>query len=141
MKSLCDINSILPQQKPFVMVDALVEFSMEKASTVTRVSPDNIFTDSHGFFSFYGLIENVAQTCAAKIGYYNKYILKKDVMIGVIGAIKNFKVKRFPQVGETIVTTVTTIEDVFGMTLIRGDININNELIADCEMKIAIYNK
>lgn len=136
-----DILSILPQRPPMVMVDKLLVFTPDEAVTEFEVAPDNVFVTRDGTFGIFGLMENVAQTCAAKIGYYNKYILKNDVQIGVIGAVRDFVCNRCPRVGETLTTTVTTTQEVFGMTLVDGKVRCGNETVASCSMKIAIWNK
>lgn len=130
-----DIHELLPQQEPFVMVGRLVSFDMRRIVTATTISESNIMVDA-GSFTSAGLIENMAQTCAARIGYVNKYILHKAVIPGVIGAMRNIRLYRFPVVGETIETTVDIIEEVFGLTLVRASIRVGTELIAEGEMKM-----
>lgn len=132
-----DIHELLPQQEPFVMVGSLLFFSMEKTVTATSISDANIFVDV-GLFSSSGLIENIAQTCAVRIGYINKYILQKGIQLGFIGAIRNLNVYRLPAVGETIETTILTIEEVFGMTLVKAMVKVGDEIIAESDMKIAV---
>lgn len=119
------------------MVGQLVHFDMEKTVTRTEVKPDNIFVEN-GEFSASGIIENIAQTCAARIGYVNKYILKKGIQLGFIGAIRNLSLYRCPKVGEFIETSIITIEEIFGMTLVTATVSIGEEVVADSEMKIAI---
>lgn len=132
-----DIHELLPQREPFVMVGKLLHFDMEKTVTGTEVKTDNIFVDD-GVFTASGIIENIAQTCAARIGYINKYILKKGIQLGFIGAIRNMKLHRCPKVGEVIVTSIVTVEEIFGMTLVRAMVMSGEEVIADSEMKIAL---
>lgn len=132
-----DIHELLPQQEPFVMVGELTHFDMEKTITETKVIASNLFVEQNHFTSS-GLIENIAQTCAARIGYVNKYILKKGIQLGFIGAIRNLNVYRLPKVGETIETTILTIEEIFGMTLVKATVKIENEVITEAEMKIAL---
>jgi len=132
-----DIHELLPQQEPFVMVGKLVHFDMEKTVTKTEVKSDNIFVEN-GVFTASGIIENIAQTCAARIGYVNKYILKKGIQLGFIGAIRNMNLYRCPKVGEVIETSIITIEEIFGMTLVTATVSIGEEVIADSEMKIAL---
>ena len=62
-----DIKSLLPQQPPFVMVDALLDYSEEKTVTALKVQEENIFC-SNGTLSASGMMENIAQTCAARLG-------------------------------------------------------------------------
>lgn len=132
-----DIHELLPQQEPFVMVGSLVYFDMERTVTNTLVDADNIFVDG-GVFTASGVIENIAQTCATRIGYINKYILKKGIQLGFIGAIRNLELKRCPKVGELLETTIITEEEVFGMTLVSATVKVADEVIAGASMKIAV---
>lgn len=132
-----DIHELLPQQEPFVMVGRLVGFGERFTETETEILPGNIFVDD-GQMSASGLIENIAQTCAARIGYVNKYILKKGVQIGFIGAIRNLEVKALPKVGDVIQTRMEVVEEVFGMTLANATVMRGTQLIAQTEMKIAV---
>lgn len=135
--SKIDIHELLPQQEPFVMVGKFVSFDMGKTVTQTLIEDKNIFVES-GVFTASGIIENIAQTCATRIGYINKYILKKGIQLGFIGAIRNFKLHRCPKVGELIETTIITEEEVFGMTLVSATVKVADELIAESSMKIAV---
>lgn len=133
-----DIHTLLPQQEPFVMVGRLIHFDMEKTVTRTTVKPDNIFVEN-GLFTTSGIIENIAQTCAARIGYVNKYILRKGIQLGFIGAIRNLRLYRLPAAGQEIETAIVTVEEVFGMTLVTATVKSgDNDIIAECEMKIAV---
>ena len=82
-----DIHGLLPQQEPFVMIGTLTCFNEVRTVTETTITADNIFVDN-GRFSASGLIENVAQTCAVRIGFVNKFILGNGIQIGVIGAVR-----------------------------------------------------
>jgi predicted hotdog family 3-hydroxylacyl-ACP dehydratase len=132
-----DIHELLPQQEPFVMVGKLLHYDNERTVTSTEIAESNIFVDC-GVFTASGVIENIAQTCATRIGYINKYILKKGIQLGFIGAIRNLTLERCPKVGETIETTILTIEEVFGMTLVSATVKVGEEIIAQSDMKIAV---
>ena len=132
-----DVHELLPQKEPFVMISKLVHFDMSNTRTETLISGENIFVDN-GLFSASGLIENIAQTCAARIGYVNKYILKKGIQIGFIGSIRNLTIFELPKVGDVISTTVDVIEEVFGMTLASSRITLNGRTIVETEIKIAV---
>ena len=132
-----DIHELLPQQEPFVMISRLVRFDMVTTVTETDIVDGNIFVED-GHFSASGLIENIAQTCAARIGYVNKFILKKDIQIGFIGAVRNMEITGLPRVGDTITTTVEVQEEVFGMTLATATVTLGDRILVTTEMKIAI---
>ena len=83
-------------------------------------------------------MENIAQTCAARIGYVNKYIRLKGIQIGYIGAVRDMDVMGLPQVDDVITTTVDVLEEIFGMTLAHAEISLNGQVIVTTEMKIAV---
>ena len=138
LKSI-DIHTILPQQEPFVMVDRLRAFALDSSTTETLIREDNLFVEK-GFFSPCGIMENIAQTCAARIGLYNKYILNKSVQIGYIGAIKDYKILGKVKAGSTINTTVDILEEIFGMTLAAATVRCEGEVIATATVKLAVSN-
>lgn len=135
-----DIHTLLPQQEPFVMVGCLIQIDEKSFATETVVKAENIFVDD-GRLSASGLIENIAQTCAARIGFVNKYILKKGIQIGFIGAVRNLEVVKLPKVGQTITTKVEVVEEVFGMTLANATVTCEGETLVTTEMKIAIKSE
>jgi len=135
-----DILELLPQRPPFVMVDKLLHCDSETTKTALTVREDNIFFDN-GVLSEAGLIENIAQTCAARMGSINKDEDSGSVKIGFIGAIRNQEIARLPKLGETIVTQVDTISEVFQMTLVNATVSIGNEIVTSCEMKISMTDK
>lgn len=134
-----DVHTILPQQEPFVMVDTLVRIQMKSSTTELLVRESNIFVDN-GVLSPFGMIENIAQTCAARIGFYNKYILHNNVQVGYIGAVRDCRISGKATVGSLIVTTVDVLEEVFGMTLACARILCNGREIVSATIKLAVKN-
>ena len=132
-----DVHELLPQQEPFVMIGSLVYFDKTLTVTETKVQRDNIFVDGNRF-SASGLMENIAQTCAARIGYVNKFILKTGIPLGFIGGVRNFEIIALPIVGDVITTRVEVKEEVFGMTLAEATIVCGDKVLVTSEMKIAI---
>ncbi|MDR2389643.1 MAG: pseudouridylate synthase [Tannerellaceae bacterium] len=134
-----DVNmaELLPQRPPFILVDRLIAFDAECVQTALRICRENIFCDGH-CLSESGLVENIAQTCAARMGYIHKYIANDTVKIGLIGAIRRMEIFRLPRIGEEITTRVTVREEIFRMTLVDALVTIDDEPIARAEMKISI---
>ena len=132
-----DLHTVLPQQEPFVMVGSLIAFDAGSSVTETLIREDNIFVDD-GHFSASGMMENIAQTCAARVGFYNKYVLHKDVQVGFIGAVRNYVVHSLAPVGEMVTTRGDILQDVFGMTLANAQVTCRGEVIAEAEIKLAV---
>lgn len=139
--SCSDISSVnvldlIPQRPPFIMIDCLTHFDPVITSSRFTVRDNNLFF-SEGRLLASGLIENIAQTCAARIGYINR-LSNEVIKLGFIGAIRNLKIYKTPLAGDTIYTTITVKEEVFQMTLVDAVVKLNDETIAEAEMKIAL---
>ena len=131
------VRELLPQRPPFLMVDHLLSYEASVSRSSFLIRPDNLFVE--GTFPTAGIVEHIAQTCAARIGYYNKYILHRPVVIGYIAAIRHLDVHRQPEVGEELLTQIEELGSAFGMTLVRAEVRTSQgELIADGELKIAL---
>ena len=131
-----NIQSLIPQKPPFVMVDKLVSFTETTSTTAFGIRADNIFV-VNGVFKEPGLVENIAQTAAARAGYISK-TENKPVLVGYIGAVNNLQVFSLPKAGDQLITEITIEKQIFDVALISGKITCNEELIAQCNMKIFI---
>ncbi|MFK7812829.1 MAG: hypothetical protein AB8B59_10065 [Maribacter sp.] len=130
------LGTLIPQKKPFVMVDKLLHFSEKNIISGFTISEKNIFVNDN-FFSEPGLIENMAQTIALHTGY--KYFLEqKPAPIGYIGAIKKAEVFELPLVSQELSTSVEIVHDIMGVTLIKAIVSCKGKVIAQSEMKTAL---
>ena len=135
-----DIEGLLPQRKPFIAIDRMIHF--DKVFTVTgfKIVEQCIFVEND-LFTEAGVIENIAQTCAARMGYINKHLQSGKVKIGFIGSIKNLMIEELPRVGDELKTTIEVVSEVFAITLVNAKVEVADRLIASCEMKISITDK
>lgn len=132
------ILDLIPQRAPIVMVDEFLGIDNNISKTRLSVKDDNIFVDD-GMLSECGLIEHIAQSAAARVGYVFK-TNNQEIPIGYIGSVNNFELKEFPKVGEVISTEIEIIQEVFNITLIQAKCYINDVEIASCKMKIFLDN-
>ena len=135
-----NISEILPQREPFLFVDGLVHYDERETVTSFLVPAEHLLVED-GYLTAAGILENMAQSSAARIGYLCRYILHVPVRIGYIGAIKKFRVYRLPAVGETLTTTILFREDVFGISLVDAVVQIGDERIAEAALKTALGEK
>lgn len=124
----------IPQRPPFVMVDNLLSCDDVVVRTNFSIAADNLFVQD-GKFTEAGLMENIAQTCAARIGWLNQ---DKPVRIGVIGSISNFEASRLPKVGETLETSVTVESAVFDAIIVHAESSTAQGPVAQCDMKVFV---
>ncbi len=130
-----NVETLLPQRRPFIFIDKLVECTQDFAKTVFNIKPDNILVIDN-VLSEAGLMENIAQTCAARIGYLNRKG-GKGVSIGVIGSVKNFEIKMLPAANQTIETHIKVLNVFASITMVEAIVKLNDEIIATGEMKVS----
>ena len=133
------MRELIPQRPPFVMIDKLLSFDMVSTVTQLEIRDDNVFC-KEGRLSAEGLMENIAQTCAARIGYINM-TKNETVKIGVIGSVNNYEICRLPKVGEVIITTIEMMEEMFQVTMVKAIVKCGEETMAQANMKIAIIDQ
>jgi 3-hydroxyacyl-[acyl-carrier-protein] dehydratase len=133
------IKDLIPQREPIIMIDGLTYIDDKTIISWKKVEKENIFVNA-GIMYESGMIENVAQTAAAKLGYMF-YTSKDKIPIGYIGAINNLKIFKFPRINDKLTTKVTIENQVMGATFLIGEILINEELALTCEMKLFIKNE
>ena len=131
-----DITAYIPQRTPIVMISGILEVKDNITRTGLQIAPDNLFVED-GVLKSPGLLENMAQTAAARVGYVAKQE-NTPVPIGFIGAVKDFEVFAFPPAGTFIETTTEIQSQVFNATMVAASVRLNGDLIAQCELKIFI---
>lgn len=134
------ILQLIPQRPPMVMFHELWSCDSKKVVTRFTVRKDNIFLDENGL-SASGLLENMAQTAAARIGWLMKNQPGSEnnmPPVGVIGSIKNFRLHFRPAPGSILETTVDIEHEVLQATIVKGRVEVNGILAAETEMQIFI---
>ncbi|MDQ0067147.1 hypothetical protein [Chryseobacterium lathyri] len=130
------VESLIPQRFPFVMVHELTEYSDDHLVSGFEIKGDNIFIQE-GVFQASGLIEHQAQSVALHTGY-KYYLLGKEAPTGYIGAIKSFEAETLPKTGDLLISEVTILNEVMGVTLVDIVTKLNGTVIAKSQMKTAV---
>ncbi|MBA3673818.1 MAG: 3-hydroxyacyl-ACP dehydratase [Chitinophagaceae bacterium] len=129
-----NISSLIPQKPPFVMVDKLLHSDEYSTQTNFLIKKENVLV-VNGELTEAGLMENIAQTAAARAGF-TAMSENKPVAVGYIGAVKNFEIFELPKINDQLVTEIKIKTQVFDATIISGTIKCNDIVIAQCEMNI-----
>ena len=117
-----------------VMVDKFVGLTDGISKTELTITSNNIFTEN-GSLTECGIIEHIAQSAAARVGYICRSE-DKPIAIGYIGAISNFECFRQPVISEILATQIEVVQEVFNITLICANCFVGEEKVACCQMKI-----
>lgn len=134
MKIEENILSLIPQQPPFVMIDELQYSDEILTRSGFHVTAENVLTID-GVFTEAGLLENIAQTGAARAGYTAR-LENKHVRVGYIGAVKNLEIFSLPKINDVLVTEIKIEGSVLEVSVISGKVWCNEQLMAQCEMKV-----
>jgi predicted hotdog family 3-hydroxylacyl-ACP dehydratase len=130
------VENLLPQKYPFVMVDQMYSYTETSLVSGFKIQNDNIFFDNDTFLEA-GLIEHMAQSVALHTGY--QFFLKNEIApTGYIGSIKEIAIKKLPKINDTIQSTVTILQEFAGITLVDIVTYLNNEEIANGQMKTVL---
>lgn len=130
------VESLIPQRSPFVMVDALSDYSETHLISGFKIKDKNIFVHD-GVFQASGLIEHQAQSVALHTGY-KFYLSGKEAPTGYIGAIKSFEAEELPKTGDHIISEVEILSEIMGVTLVNIITKLNDRIIARSQMKTVV---
>ncbi len=141
-KPIVDTDTILnyiPQRAPIVLVSRI--YKSDETSIVTGFDiTDNHILTQDGNLSESGVIENMAQSAAARAGY-EAVKNSSTPVIGFIGNIKDLVIHHLPKSGNEILTEVVTKTQVMNVSIIEAKSYCQNQLVASCEMKIFLQDK
>lgn len=133
---MIDVNLLIPQKPPFVMVSEVIN-SPEYAA-ILNIESSNIFCQN-GKFLEAGLVEHMAQSVAA-ISAYKGFEAMTDQAekpkIGFIGAIKNLQILHQPKLNDRLETTISIQHEIMNATIVLVKTMIANDIIASAEFKI-----
>jgi predicted hotdog family 3-hydroxylacyl-ACP dehydratase len=134
-----EMINYIPQRAPFIAVHEILQVTDEFAETQLEVLPESVFV-TNNLFREPGLIENIAQTAAAQMGYACK---KKGlpVPLGYIASIKNLKVHSLPPVGAVLTTSIQVTNHVLNVILLDGIVRLQGTMVCQCEMRIFVEDK
>jgi predicted hotdog family 3-hydroxylacyl-ACP dehydratase len=138
-KTITDQNIILkliPQRAPIIMVDALLYFDEFKVVSGLTILSHNMFVQE-GCLTETGLIEHMAQTVALYTGYHF-YIKNIPAPEGYIGAIKDINIKKLPEVNTKLETEGEIVQEIMGVTRVKGLTRLNGEIIMTAQMKTVL---
>ncbi|HSP40457.1 MAG TPA: hypothetical protein VLN46_03415 [Gillisia sp.] len=129
------ILSLIPQKPPFVMVDALFEYTDLTGITGFIIPEDNILV-KEDVFSEPGIIEHMAQSMSLHRGYQGFLGGLDKPKTGFIGVIKSVEIFELPKAGTRLRTYVEILHEVMNVTSVSARTeDENGTVLAVSEMK------
>ncbi len=132
-----ELYRLIPQRPPIVLIDGLLNATPTEADTTLTILPDNIFVQD-GVLREPGLIEHVAQSAAAWVGYKGQ---NEEPRLGYIGEIKRLTIYRLPVVGQKIQTHIDLLGEALDISLIAAKVVVDNVMVMECQMKIFLKSE
>ena len=129
-----EIERLIPQRNPMLMVDEFEATAGNMAQTALHVRADNLFMLPDGTLAETGLIEHIAQSAAALAGVQSA--VDGRPRIGLIGEVKRFECHRRPAAGDVVHTVIEFGFSFGSVTLVEGHCRIDDEEIASAQLKI-----
>ncbi|WP_352421369.1 hydroxymyristoyl-ACP dehydratase [Proteiniphilum sp.] len=140
------IKSLICQREPVILIDTFFKPADPEYYTGLKILPGNIFC-REGIFSAEGVIEHMAQSSAAMLGYLAAG-RNEQVKTSYIGEIRDFELVDNPRAGDFLETIIEILSEVMDVILVRAESYVVSEPvvseavvskpIASCKMKLAI---
>src|SRR5690606_36828512 len=122
---------------PFVLVDKLLEYGDDHIVSGFEIPQKHVLVNRDGFLTEAGVVEHFAQTIALHQGY-DYFLRGMPPPVGYIGAIKDFEITQLPRAGDELRTRLHILQRMFGVTLVRGEVTLREQLIATGEMRTVL---
>ncbi|HEX5218742.1 MAG TPA: hypothetical protein VFZ59_04180 [Verrucomicrobiae bacterium] len=130
------IEELIPHRPPLRWVDALTACTEMTATCTARFSADH-FAVTNGAVSETALVECVAQTVAAALGFRKSTAGTTDTPNnGMLVAASNFKIISRPPLDQTLSIQVRELKRLGPMLMIVGMIWCEEILIAQGELSL-----
>lgn len=136
-QTIDEVRKLIPQAPPFMLVDRIIAYDPQEIVSGFEIPADHVLVDENGHLSEAGLIENFAQTIALHQGY--EYALRSlPAPVGYIGSIKNFEIQTLVPAGEKLNTKVEILQQMMGVTMVKGEVRWGDQVVAYGEMRTVI---
>ena len=130
------IEELIPHRAPMRWVDALTACTETTATCTARFSSDH-FAVNNGAVGETGLVECVAQTVAAALGYRMRTGGNPSLPNnGMLVAVSNFKIVNRAPLNQTLTIEVRELKRLGPMLMIVGMISCEGTLIAQGELSL-----
>jgi 3-hydroxyacyl-[acyl-carrier-protein] dehydratase len=139
--NISDIIKLLPHRYPFLLVDKIIEIEEKKIVGIKNVTMNENFFQGHfpenPIMPGVLLIEAMAQVGAVGLLRKNE---NKDKLLFLVGVDKiRFRKPVFP--GDRLNITVEFLSEKKGIGKVKGEIKVDDEIVAEGELLYAMREK
>ena len=130
---------LIPQRPPMVLVDRFEGIDAEGVSTTGyTVEPAGLFV-AGGRMSECGIIEHMAQSAAARIGWCCR-AKGRPVPVGFIGAVSRLELHDLPRTGAHLRTRLRIVQEIGPLSLAEVRTEADGRPLAEGNLKIYLQS-
>ena len=130
---------LIPQRPPLVLVDRFEGIDAEGVSTTGyTVEPAGLFV-AGGRMSECGIIEHMAQSAAARIGWCCR-AEGRPVPVGFIGAVSRLELHDLPRTGAHLRTRLRIVQEIGPLSLAEVRTEADGRPLAEGNLKIYLQS-
>lgn len=130
---------LIPQRPPMVLVDRFEGIDAEGVSTTGyTVEPAGLFV-AGGRMSECGIIEHMAQSAAARIGWCCR-AEGRPVPVGFIGAVSRLELHDLPRTGVHLRTRLRIVQEIGPLSLAEVRTEADGRPLAEGDLKIYLQS-
>ena len=130
---------LIPQRPPMVLVDRFEGIDAEGVSTTGyTVVPAGLFV-AGGRMSECGIIEHMAQSAAARIGWCCR-AERRPVPVGFIGAVSRLELHDLPRTGVHLRTRLRIVQEIGPLSLAEVRTEADGRPLAEGNLKIYLQS-
>lgn len=130
---------LIPQRPPMVLVDRFEGIDAEGVSTTGyTVEPAGLFV-AGGRMSECGIIEHMAQSAAARIGWCCR-AEERPVPVGFIGAVSRLELHDLPRTGAHLRTRLRIVQEIGPLSLAEVRTEADGRPLAEGNLKIYLQS-
>lgn len=130
---------LIPQRPPMVLVDCFEGIDAEGVSTTGyTVEPAGLFV-AGGRMSECGIIEHMAQSAAARIGWCCR-AEGRPVPVGFIGAVSRLELHDLPRTGVHLRTRLRIVQEIGPLSLAEVRTEADGRPLAEGNLKIYLQS-
>jgi len=131
-----DIKLIILQREPLIMIDSFHYISDTEAESYFKVTDNNIFF-IEGTLSEAGIVEHMAQSASAFEGF-NYLQQSLSIPLGMIGEVRRLYIDYNHIIKDELKTKIQIVDKALGISLFNVSTSIQNQQVAECQMKIFV---
>ncbi|MEI6083890.1 MAG: hypothetical protein WCS70_06270 [Verrucomicrobiota bacterium] len=122
------VDNLIPHRAPMRWVDALTECT-DTTATATVCFEANHFAVTDGVVLEPALVECIAQTCAAALGYRARG-QAGEARLGMLTIVSDFQIHSRPLAGQQLTITVRELRRLGPMLMVTGSVAYDGQVIA-----------